>query len=865
MRPRFIKEIKEPDLLPVQECLAKTRQFFADGKLFTEKGCNIYTHLWTTCMILRELKNIWEGYPKSHLILPHAEWLATFHDIGKVTPGFIGKLYKNLGLNPPWENEFTEPAGGHAHASNIILEKEYGEKFALLAGSHHGISAQKLQIGDSLQNENMGGAKWQDLRQSLLKKLQKDLQLCECDLKHLPEEKMPIILGAVILADWLSSGMDLSFTAPLPDQKELRKVIFEAGFQPPNWKKGYNFSSLFGFEPNELQKSCSDLGKPGSIYIIESGMGSGKTEAALYLAYQLLENQQADGLYFAMPTKLTSEKIYDRLNQFLAKAVQNPEEVESLLIHGEAWLEKELSQPDENGTLLKNPDSWFQTPKRALLAPFAAGTVDQALLAVINVRHKALRAFALSGKVVILDEVHSYDNYTGSLVAELVQKIRDWGGTVIILSATLTAETRKKLLGIPDLADGEKLQEAEKPYPLISLRTPDTDQIREIPFAADPPSRVELRSTSEELAALSEALNHAENGEQVLWITNTVATSQDIYRKLQTVATGIEVGLIHSRFPVFQRRKNEEYWVDLLGKNGQDKRCKKGRILVATQILEQSVDVDADFMISQLAPADMLFQRLGRLWRHRKFDKIRPSSAVRQALILYPEECNDPLKILHSPLNLNPYDPYWMLRTFQVWKKHDHVILPNDIRPMLEEVYQDREDEEAMLSLKQDMEKKKDYMERMADLSQAECNSNDLLHEDKVATRLSEQEEVQLLLLQKGNRGLASDQYLFPFFADTPIELPAPSASKKKRNKTAAQLLQFMLKVPAKYAPDYAAFPLPMLQHILWTGDQTHRPLRAAYVDESGLLLDQSNLPISQKHLIYYHNNLGFYVRKKED
>ena len=169
-------------------------------------------------------------------------------------------------------------------------------------------------------------------------------------------------------------------------------------------------------------------------------MGIGKTEAALYAAYQALTQGSATGIYFALPTQLTSDKIYDRMNSFLAKVLAEDCKFRSLLLHSSAWLrDTELGEEGMPG------NGWFSSRKRGLLAPFAVGTIDQALMGVMNVKHGFVRTFGLAGKVVILDEVHSYDSYTGTIIDKLVQTLRELDCTVIILSATLTAERRVRL------------------------------------------------------------------------------------------------------------------------------------------------------------------------------------------------------------------------------------------------------------------------------------------------------------------------------------------------------------------------------------------------------------------------------------
>lgn len=839
----------------MDKCLAKTRTVRRGVVGSVEKGCDLYTHLWTTCRIVLELRRLWTGFPRSELIFPATLWLAAVHDIGKASPGFLSKIYAALGLPTPWGKDIRELAGGHACGSEVALEGLFGRGFARLAGCHHG-RGRHLGPGDSVDSEALGGEAWQTLRLGIIARLKEDLALPECDFKAVPREQYDLILGAAVLADWLSSGMDLPEGASLPDAESITRTIRSAGLVPVKWQPGLDFRRIFGFAANSLQQACARLARPGGVYIIESGMGSGKTEAALSLAYQLLSSKRADGLYFAMPTKLTSEKIFDRLNIFLSNTLADGTPVDPLLIHGDSWLDWLLPEGEENGFETRRRGSWFQTKKRALLAPFAAGTADQALLAVVNVRHRALRAFALAGKVVVLDEVHSYDSYTGSLIVSLVRRLREWGGTVIVLSATLTAAARARLLGCGAAA----LSDA---YPLISVAEPGKDAVRELPVPAEARATVTLRRSGGDETALGEALEHAERGEQVLWIENTVAGAQEVFRQLRIGGGEVETGLIHSRFPSCVRERNEAHWVELLGRGGAEKRRCRGRILVATQVLEQSVDVDADFLITRLAPGDMLFQRLGRLWRHPQLDAVRPAGARREALILLPGTDGEPEDEKSFASAARPYDPYWVLRTLRVWKTLDSVTLPADIRPLLETIYADEEERGIALKLKNDMLKARADMERRANIALG--SADDPEDDDTAATRINDRPEVQLLLIKKGNCGASLREKIHPYFADGPVDMPLPDAPASECVAAVRQLLRCMIRVPEHHAPRYEDFATaPFLDDIMWTGDEKFRPVRAAYVDGSGLLLSQSGGEVRSSWDLSYHKLLGYCAKRKE-
>ena len=843
-------EMNFPTCLKQEECLAKS--------LHNRPGCNVYTHLYVTCAIFRMLREIWRGSRKGEFFFPAAEWCAAFHDIGKMTPSFQDKIYRAIQLEErlPWIGQILEPDGGHARCSAIVLESYFHKMHPALirmAGGHHG-RFYELGVGDELDQIDLGGPSWQAMRESLLRELTKELNLPDCDLDSIPGEMIPVMLGSVILSDWLSSSLELAPRSPLPDEDMLRRTIEAAGLIPHSVRPELAFRDIFGFEPNKMQMSCLEHPVPGGIYVIESGMGSGKTEAALGLAYELMRRKAADGIYFALPTQLTSEKIYDRLNSFLEKVVEGPDP-QAILNHSDSWLNWTLKSPDENGDFQSN-GSWFQSKKRALLASFGAGTVDQALLAEVRVRHNALRAFALAGKVVIIDEIHSYDAYTGSILTKLIGDLRRWGCTVILLSATLTSEACRLFAQM-------KEPPRDSDYPRVLIN--DHDHITVVPIPPPDSSQVSLSMTENEEDVLKEVVQRAKAGEQVLWIENTVHQAQDVFRRITTRAPELEKGLIHSRFPACVRAKNESYWTRVLGKNGVDMRPRNGRILIATQVLEQSVDVDADLLISRIAPADFLFQRIGRLWRHPQFDGIRPCGAQRRCIILSPEILSDPEKLKGEKDSFLPYSAYWIRRTWEILRDKSSLSIPDDIRPVLEELYREREEESPVIqALKSEETKKKEELERRADMAVAELGETP---DDDFypATRFSEEPTVQLLLLRKGNLGEKLSRRIYPFFSKDPVDLPERSASRAQHLEAAQKLLPLMLKVPERNAPDWQVFPADFLDTVLWTGDGSNRPIRAAYVDESGHLLDQSCNFIEKNHSRFeYHENLG-YIRKKSE
>lgn len=347
---------------------------------------------------------------------------------------------------------------------------------------------------------------------------------------------------------------------------------------------------------------------------------------------------------------------------------------------------------DENATPARD---WFASAKRSLLAPFGVGTVDQALLAIVAARHFFVRRFALAGKVVIVDEVHSYDIYTGTLVGRLRAELEQLGCTVILLSTTLTRSRRNTLLGA---FGGDDALERADPYPLISGRSSQGEPVSAAEVAGPPPKVVALRFRSED-EALASAADKACDGACILWICNTVGRAQAIYRKLRAMPKGkFDIGLLHARFPLFRREELETRWMTALGKDGPRP---DGCVLVSTQIVEQRVDLDADLMVSELAPTDMLLQRMGRLWRH---EPCGPPTEGPECWIIREEKSLEELRQLSTPelkkilgLKAWVYAPYVLLRTLEVWSQRTVIAVPGEIRLLLETTYTNVDDLPALV------------------------------------------------------------------------------------------------------------------------------------------------------------------------
>ena len=355
-------------------------------------------------------------------------------------------------------------------------------------------------------------------------------------------------------------------------------------------------------------------------------------------------------------------------------------------------------------------------------------------------RHAFVRAFGLAGKVVVLDEVHSYDMYTGTLLVQLVNLLLRMRCSVIITSATLTSGRRAEFLP-PDHA-----QIASTSYPLITASR-DTQLITCAP-PSPPDRRVTCRFSDDDAHAVAkEVVRQAKGGACVLWITNTVARSQRALKAVRAEATeGLPTGLIHSRFPPWRREQLEGEWMDRLGPQGQRP---SGCVLVSTQVAEQSVDIDADLLVTDLAPTDMLIQRMGRLWRHPRCH--RPLSRPETWVVTQDLDKVDGVDELSDRLGPSRfvYAAYVLWKSYQVWHRMDEVLLPNQVRDLLEETYRDPgpSDPPWIKGLFREMKERQDKLRHRAE-ALSDQDLPELNDCEEVATRYNSREMVDVLLVR---------------------------------------------------------------------------------------------------------------------
>ncbi|MDQ8189676.1 CRISPR-associated helicase Cas3' [Roseibacillus persicicus] len=873
----------------LQDCWAKT--YPIGHPRAGTPGLTVHGHSLTVGYVAQELikhlpPSVAQQLPKG------TPSLIAAHDIGKLTPGFQLKCplwthYEQISQTINRNSLCTNHAIlSHWHLQSILPRP--AQRWLTSTAGHHG----NYPFGNRRQStppSEGGNQTFIALREELLAQLIEIFgPLPDEPSKH-QEERIHLLTGLTIFSDWMGSNTDwFPLDEPIDAesiQVQTRAIQSRLGRTAaiiPNLTFGQQFSphKTEKFRPRTIQSELLELVDGRGLYIIEAPMGMGKTEAALTAAYQLWENHHNHGLYFALPTQLTSNKIHDRITDFLINTIG--EESVQTLIHGSAWLKNERTQqltPPQQGNGSDLPDldhndteevhRWYSSTRKALLAPFGTGTIDQALLAVLPARFAALRYFALAGKVVIIDEVHSYDPYMSTLIDRLIRHLLKAGSTVIILSATLTAERRRQLVK----ATGASEPPAPTSYPLITKVATDQALATHHPSAAKLPSQTihldhQTLTAEDELAYWQKIADLAQQGANVVIIRNTVTLAQQTYNLLKSIISEQlapeSVGLIHSRFPQWQREENEALWTQRLGKGDQHR--PHGSLLVSTQILEQSVDIDADLLITDLAPIELILQRIGRLHRHSRQSRPKSCREAHCHLLHPPTTWQENAKEIEEKLAPHHYiyPPISLWRAQTYLQKTESLNLPQEIRQTLEETAELTPDFATTPALEQFLKEHQKAGNDQTGTAKVRGVFSMLAIQDLEGsqTRYRIQPSANLILLRKAPEVTGNSITLHPFHVDP--ENPQTSYSIREGmfshplarvlHLNAARISQYLVKDMLPQAPNWLGQHIDTAVLAVVSDDGTelefypehHNPLTLHYHPTTGISHQRNtSLPLS--------------------
>ena len=572
------------------------------------------------------------------------------------------------------------------------------ERWARAVASHHGTLTSgagfkgpgKRQADEALIAQDAAG------RRDAVAAMQRlFLAPQRLDATDLPPVSTPMLAGFCSVCDWLGSneryfpyqvpGLTWAeyFAVRCQSEEFASRALADSGLCGTPCDAG-GMATLFpGFSPRGVQLLCRELPAAPGLTVIEAPTGSGKTEAALAYASHLLAAGLADSVVFALPTQATANAMLTRLERIAAKLFADGDS-NIVLAHGKAAfnpLFRQLQRPAESTAqgareAFSQCAGWLsQSRKRVFLGQIGVCTIDQVLLSVLPVRHSFVRLFGVAKSVLIVDEIHAYDSYMNGLLDEVLKKLREAGGSVILLSATLPSARRRQLLGMRDDAGPTK----PLAYPLIGHAG--AEGVRS--WQAAPPAArsvhlelVPSPSVLPDSAVREDILRRANAGARVAIVCNLVADAQQLARDLRRTAS-TPVGLFHSRFRFVDRQQIEQ---SVLVDYGADaERHGGGRIIVATQVIEQSLDLDFDWMVTQLCPVDLLFQRLGRLHRRQR---QRPAGLAQPRCTVLTPPGND--FGLHQIIY---GDPLVLWRTRELLRRTETAEFPAAYRDWIEPVY----------------------------------------------------------------------------------------------------------------------------------------------------------------------------------
>ena len=526
------------------------------------------------------------------------------------------------------------------------------------------------------------------------------------------------LAGLAVMADWIGSKQEwFPYSKPTRDLKAYWEAALEraasavalAGVIPSPTSAEISYLDLIGeaVTPTPLQEWARDVDLPGgpTLFLLEDETGSGKTEAAAMLAHRLMRSGSGDGLYLALPTMATANAMFDRLAACYRALFAADATPSIALAHGARDLhagfrnaklrwgrdEPAYSNDDEcNGgdiTASAACAAWVADDRRrAFLADVGAGTVDQAIQAILPARHQSLRLLGLMRRVLILDEVHAYDPYMQREIERLLEFQAALGGSAIILSATLPHGIRNRLAAAFAKGRGEDAHTADDntAYPLATICAPGAHSSTPINGMTGRGRTLPVRFLRRPDDAMEEVARAASADKAVLYIRNTVDDALDAYAALSE--KGVDAILFHARFAFADRLNIERSVMATFGKTSSSN-DRAGKVLVATQVVEQSLDLDFDVMVTDMAPIDLLIQRAGRLWRHDRPGR----EGEPELLVVSPDVSTEPDEQWFSatfPRAAYVYPDHarlWL--TARAIKDAGAITSPGGLRQLVEAVY----------------------------------------------------------------------------------------------------------------------------------------------------------------------------------
>jgi CRISPR-associated endonuclease/helicase Cas3 len=756
----------------------------------------LWRHLDDSAAVAGRLWDLWLPAATRQLIaaaLPDGDadgrrlavWLAGVHDIGKATPAFAVQVHslagrmRDQGLAVPYRMPAQDRSmARHAAAGQLLLERwlahvhgwsrRQARPFTIVVGGHHGVPPAGVELDQADDRPHLLGlgedqGPWQSVQRELLDRAATRWGAAD-RLPHwggvaLPQPAQVLLTGLVIVADWIASNEDLfsydseRLHAPsrLADAWDELDLPTPWHAVPARGTPAELFAGRFtlppGATPRPVQVAAVEVARSmpaAGLLVIEAPMGEGKTEAALAAVEHLAARCGAGGCFVALPTRATSDAMFTRVRDWLARVPDADRDAGALaltLAHGKARFNEDFvalmrrgyssqievdvsagrkDAPDRRRDLAAH--RWLTGRKKAMLSSFVVGTIDQLLFGALKSRHLALRHLALAGKVVIIDEAHAYDIYMGQYLDRALEWLAAYRVPTIVLSATLPARRRKEMIQAYDRGRGVAPAPLRRPswrdrtataplpdpyavldgdigYPVLTASGVDGTPVLKLARPSGRETSVTLTRVADDLDTLASLLRaDLVDGCCALVVRNTVRRVQETAAHLRAAlaGSGTEISVAHSRF-LAPDRADKDRWLrntfgppELLAVVGGTRPSR--HVVVASQVAEQSLDIDFDLLVTDLAPVDLVLQRAGRLHRHpRGVDQSgRPERLRRARCVITGVDwsTSPPEPVVGSVL---VYGRYPLLRSLAVLDPYldgDRMLrLPADIAPLVQDAY----------------------------------------------------------------------------------------------------------------------------------------------------------------------------------
>lgn len=621
-------------------------------------------------------------------------FICAIHDIGKAHPIFQGRdaetleILRRKNLN---QASFDTRFRHEQYGANIFdrlsaedVDIKNSDIISQIIRMHHQKEQKKNSDIDIIKIDDKEKAKkWRHIQKEIYDYIKNVFHFDNLNLinKNISKSELFVvqnaILGIMITSDWIASNNYVFDNQPYKNIDEFLKsrklqalkFLNNEGMIRQQIPVMQDFKSAFGFNGRPVQNDVEKIVHKNDIkcMLIESDCGSGKTEAALYAAAVLGNRSGLSGIYMGLPTGVSAEAIQNRVDEFLTS-------------HGMRNTKLYTSK----SMLLREPDKkpiWTDISRQRLLTSSAVGTVDQVMTVARLARFESVRMNGLASKVLIIDEIHAYDTYMLAVIRGLLMICGELGVPVIMLSATLPISTKKGLLGVV----GNRDMELHNGYPMISYVTKDGDVYEQVSNQYMPDKKISCKllpilNNNDEIARY--AVDAVKDGGCECVIMNTVADAICVYDKIkEKKSDNCKIILYHSRMTINARDKKSREILKMCGKDRSER--PERAIIVGTQVLEQSLDIDVDYMITTICPIDLLFQRIGRYHRHGDAGTIRERVVVANTVqVLIPSDLSSYGGTEYV------YEKCYLDATINAIQEHNgHLLIPSDMPDMINYVY----------------------------------------------------------------------------------------------------------------------------------------------------------------------------------